>query len=154
MIEIVSIPIEETAPSIEQILSGQGIPDLKLAEERTLRIAQMALNDYLTFAQPIGIISKVTNGDFESIYHGEGNNEAQTPLDLIYPDAFEMMLFAVTLGEGISAGIELYFARNDFATGAMLDSAASEGAELAAGYVESLYKKRLVREFCVISFQE
>lgn len=143
MIEIIDIPLEVTIPSIERVLSAQGIPDPESADERTLKLAQQAVSDYGTFSIPIGITATINNGDFDETYRGQGNNEPDTPLDLIYPEAFDITLFAVTLGEGISTGIGMNFDRNDFAAGAMLDAAASEGAELAADYVESYYKQKL-----------
>jgi hypothetical protein len=145
MIEIVDIPLEKTIPAVEQILSAQGIPDLKSADDRTLKMAEQAVSDYRLYAKPIGITATINNGDFEETYRGEGKNEPETPLDLIYPEAFDINLFAVTLGEGISAGIGICFERNEFAAGSMLDAAASEGAELAADYVESYYKQKLLR---------
>ena len=147
MIEVIDISVEKTIPTMDQILRRQGIPEPDLADKRILKIAEAAIADYRAFAQPIGIIADVSNGDFEGIYRGEGENEDETPLDLIYPEAFELTLFAITIGEGVSTGIELCFAKNDFAAGSMLDTAASEGAELAAAFVESLYKERLAKEY-------
>jgi len=143
MIEIVSIPIEKTIPEVESILSQQGIPGIESAGERTVKLAQQAVKDYLAHAEPIGIMARITNSDFEAVYRGEGNNEPDTPLDLIYPDAVDLALFAITLGETISAGIEMNFKRNEFAVGSMLDAAASEGAELAADFVENFYRGKL-----------
>ena len=143
MIEVISIPIEETLPEVDGILSRQGIDDLELADDRTLKMAKKAVKDYALFASPMGIMARITNSDFEAVYRGEGDNESETPIDLIYPDASGLALYAVTLGEGISAGIGLYFKQNDFAAGSMLDAAASEGTELAARYLESLYRKRI-----------
>jgi len=143
MIEVINIPIERTIPAVEGILSHQGIPGIESADERTVKLARQAVKDYLAHAEPIGIMARITNSDFEAVYRGEGNNEPDTPLDLIYPDAVDLALFAVTLGEAISAGIAMNFDQNDFAAGSMLDAAASEGAELAAGYVEAFYRKKL-----------
>jgi hypothetical protein len=145
MIEIVDIPLENIIPSVEQVLSAQGIPELKSFDERSLKMAQRAIIDFETFSEPIGITATITNGDFEEIYRGEGNNEPDTPLELIYPDAFDINLFAITLGVGITAGIEMYFERNEFAPGSMLDAAASEGAELAADFLESFYRQKLMK---------
>ena len=143
MIEIINIPIEKTIPTVEGILSHQGIRNLDQADARMLKMAKRSIKDYAMFAMPMGIMAGITNSDFEAIYRGEGDNESDTPIDLIYPDASGLALFAITLGEGISSGINLYFNQNDFAAGSMLDAAASEGAEWAARYMESLYRKRI-----------
>lgn len=146
MIEVVDIPVERTIPSVESILSHQGIPGIESADDRTLKLARRAIKDYLAHAKPIGITARITNSDFEKVHRGEGNNEPDTPLDLIYPDASDLALFAVTLGETISAGIGMNFDQNDFAAGSMLDAAASEGAELAADFIESFYREKLRNE--------
>jgi hypothetical protein len=143
MIEIVDIPIERTIPSVDRILSLQGIPGIESVDERTLKLAKQSVKDYVAHSRPAGIMARLTNSDFENVYRGEGDNEADTPLDLIYPDASDLALFAVTLGGTISAGIKMNFDQNDFAAGSMLDAAASEGAELAADFVESLYRDKL-----------
>jgi hypothetical protein len=146
MIEVIDIPMERTIPAVEKILSGQGIPGIESADERTMKLARQAVKDYNAHSNPMGIIARITSSDFEIVYRGEGNNEPETPLDLIYPDAADLALFAVTLGETISAGIKMNFDQNDFAAGAMLDAAASEGAELAADFIESSYREKLWKE--------
>ena len=92
MIEVISIPIEKTIPEVESILSHQGIPGIESAGERTVKLARQAVKDYLAHAEPIGIMARITNSDFEAVYRGEGNNEPDTPLDLIYPDAVDLAL--------------------------------------------------------------
>lgn len=144
MIEIVNIPIEQTLPTVDRILFNQGISDVSSADSRTLKMARKAIKDYAVFSAPQGILAKIAHGDFESVYLGEGNNEPDTPVDLIYPDASTLALFAVTLGEKISMGIQLYFNQKDFAAGSMLDAAASDGAERAAEFMESLYRQKIM----------
>lgn len=146
MIEVVDIPIERIIPTVEKVLSGQGVPGIESAGERTLKLASQAVKDYLAHTKPMGIMARITNSGFEKVYRGEGSNEPDTPLDLIYPDASDLALFAVTLGETISAGIKMNFDQNDFAAGSMLDAAASEGAELTADFIESYYREKLRKE--------
>ena len=143
MIEIFEIPINMVVPAVADILLEQGIKDLKSANERIRKIAETSIGDYERYSQPSAIAREITCGDFDIIYKGEGNNEPETPLDLIYPASAGLVLFAVTLGEDISKRITSYFDEDEFAAGSMLDSAASAGAELVADYVESLYKKKL-----------
>ncbi len=143
MIEIFEIPIRKVVPTVADVLLEQGIQDLKSADERILNIAEKSIDDYNRYSQPAGIIREISCGDFDIIYQGEGNNEPNTPLDLIYPASAGLVLFAVTIGDDISKKITSYFDEDEFAAGSMLDSAASAGTELIADYVESLYKKKL-----------
>jgi hypothetical protein len=143
MIEIFEIPIKKTIPTVADILLEQGIKDPKSANERVRKTAEASIGDYKKYSQPAGIAREISCGDFDIVYQGEGNNEPETPLDLIYPASAELVLFAVTLGEDISKKITSYFDEDEFATGSMLDSAASAGAELVAVYVESLFRKKL-----------
>lgn len=146
MIEIVDIPIKKVVPSLEDVLSEQGIHDLSMASERIRLLAEKSIADYSEFASPKGIVRNISNGDFGSVYRGEGENEIDTPLDLIYPKASALSLFAVTLGDDISKRINAYFDEDEFAAGSMLDSAASAGAELAADYIERYFRKRLIKK--------
>ncbi|UCC78684.1 MAG: hypothetical protein JSW64_10420 [Candidatus Zixiibacteriota bacterium] len=146
MIEIVDISIGKVVPSLDDVLSEQGIRDLSLASERTRLLAEKSIADFEKFANPVGIIRKISNGDFKLVYHGEGKNESDTPLDLVYPKASALSLFAITLGDDISKRINAYFDKNEFAAGSMLDSAASAGAELSADYVESHFRKKLSKK--------
>jgi len=143
MIEIFEIPTSKVVPSVADVLLEQGIQDLKSANERIRKIAETSIANYKKYSQPAGIAREISCGDFDIIYRGEGNNEAETPLDLIYPVSSGLVLFAVTLGEDISKKITSCFEKDEFAVGSMLDSAASAGAELIADYVESLYRKKL-----------
>jgi cobalamin-dependent methionine synthase I len=143
MIEIVDIPTREVIPSLEDVLSEQGIDSISQASERTRKMAEKSISEYRRKAKPIGIIRNISNSEFKSVYQGEGNNESNTPLDLIFPKASALTLFAVTLGNDISARIVNYFDRDEFAAGSILDSAASVGTELSADYIESLIEDKL-----------
>ncbi len=146
MIEIVDIPVGKVVPPLEDVLSEQGIHDLSLAGERTRLLAEKSIADYSEFANPMGIISKISNSNFKLVYQGEGKNQSDTPLDLIYPKASALALFAITLGDNISERINAYFDDDEFAAGSMLDSAASAGAELSADYVESHFRKKTTKK--------
>jgi hypothetical protein len=143
MSEIFEIPVKKTIPTVADVLLEQGIRDLKTANERIRKIAEDSTEDYNKYSRPAGIIREISCGDFDIVYRGEGNNESETPLDLIYPASAGLALFAVTIGEDISKKITSYFDEGEFAAGSMLDSAASAGTDLAADYVESFYKKNL-----------
>lgn len=136
---IPDIKIENVTPSSADVLKGQGIPEGASFDDRILQLADDAIAVYKKFSEPAGILMEISKFDFENIYNGEGQNEPETPLDSIRQSADSFALFAVTVGEKLSAEISRLFAVNEFAAGAMLDSAASYGAELAARTVENYY---------------
>ncbi|UCE67415.1 MAG: hypothetical protein JSU85_05205 [Candidatus Zixiibacteriota bacterium] len=146
MIEIIDIPVGKVVPPLEDVLSEQGIHDLSLVSERTRLLAEKSIADYSESADPKGIIGGISNSDFSHVYGGEGGNQIDTPLDLVYPKASALALFAVTLGNDISKRVNAYFDEEEFAAGSMLDSAASAGAELSADYAECYFRKKLLEK--------
>jgi hypothetical protein len=105
-------------------------------DSRARTLAEQAQASYLRHSSPIGMSVEITREEFRSLYAGQGSNAVGTPLDEIIPQAGALALFAVTLGEQVCDEISLLFEHNDFAGGAMLDAAASLGADLAAGEIE------------------
>jgi len=143
MREIITIPVEETVPSIAAVLEGQGIPRRVQPDPRTLRLAQDALSLFREKAEPRGILVEIEKGDFRDVFEGEGLNEEESPVRRIAQASENLALFAATLGESVCAEISRLFRENDFALGSMLDSAASEGAEMSAQALEDHYRKHL-----------
>jgi hypothetical protein len=141
-----ALPREEIVPTLRAVLRGQGIPDSAPLETRIRDLARTALRLFEETADPRGVFHPLSVESFEPIYSGEGRNQVETPLERIFPQARHLALFAVTLGPAISGRIAECFERGDFALGAMLDSAASEGAELAAAALESRYLGALREE--------
>jgi hypothetical protein len=146
MREIVRFSPNDVTPSIEAVLEAQGVPVDTCANESILALAQSAVSIYHDFAQPVGILSRISQPDFARVYHGEGRNDDDTPLASIYPKADSLALFAVTVGEAVCAEINRLFETNDFALGSMLDATASEGAELAARAITSHVCKILMSQ--------
>jgi hypothetical protein len=143
MKKILNIPIIDVIPSVEAVLSGQGIPRNKKMDERTVSLAKEAISIYHQKAIPIGIIMEIPKDNFVDIFDGEGKNEVDSPIKSIYQSADDLALFAVTIDEPICSEISVLFKDNDFALGAMLDSAASEGTEMVAQAIENFYRKHL-----------
>ena len=143
MREILNIPIGEVIPSIEAILNGQGIPRHVKPDERTIRIAEDAISIYKQKGTPAGILMEISKEDFGTIYTGDGQNESKSPVKPIYLTSDHLTLFAVTTGEDVCSEIATLFQTNDFALGSMLDTAASEAAEMAAQFLESYYHRHL-----------
>jgi len=135
----ISIPPKDVVPSIDAVLKGQGIPETVTPDQTTTRLAGHSISIYQDLAAAIGIIMEISKPDFTEVYRGEGKNEGETPLDKIYKASNSLTLFAVTVGESVSAKISGLFREDEFALGSMLDSAASLGAEMAAQALERFY---------------
>jgi len=146
MRELIDIPLDDVLPPIDAVLKSQGIPKDITPDNRIIDLARDAISLYKDFAKPHGVRMGISIADFESIYFGEGNNEPETPLDEIYNSSSDLALFAVTIGSDICAEITRLFDISDFALGSMLDSAASDGTEMAAQVLEDHYKKDLEDE--------
>ncbi|MCD6161022.1 MAG: hypothetical protein J7K40_01235 [candidate division Zixibacteria bacterium] len=146
MRKTLDVKINDVTPSPVDVLKGQGIPEGASVDGRILRLAEDAIAVYKKLSEPAGILMEISKLDFENIYNGEGQNEPETPLDSIWQSADSFALFAITVGEKLSAEISRLFAVNEFAAGAMLDSAASYGAELAAETTENYYSGYLKTE--------
>ena len=141
MRKTVSIPIDKVIPSTNAVLKGQGIPDGFIVAERIDKLAQQSISIYKDLSQPAGILMEISKSDFETVYYGR--NEIETPVENIYQASDNLALFAVTIGEKVCREITRLFEMNEFALGSMLDSAASEGAEMASQVVELYYKEYL-----------
>lgn len=144
MRKTMSIPIDDVIPSIGAVLKGQGVPERVNPEERMTRLVRSAVSIYRDMSNPVGLLMEISKGGFETVYDGEGRNEDETPLGNIYKSSDNLALFAVTIGENVCTKITRLFDTNDFALGSMLDSAASEGTEMAAQAVESYYRGYLM----------
>ncbi len=141
--EIIQITARDVVPELHAVLAGQGIPRWVKPEPRTVNMAHQAISFYQEMANPVGLLMEIESDAFKSVFEGEGRNEAESPLDLIYQSAAGLALFAITIGETVCAEISRMFRENDFALGAMLDATCSESAELAAQAVENVYRARL-----------
>jgi hypothetical protein len=133
---LVRIPVAEVTPAAEQILSAMGMT-LQAASGRHRRLVEEAVALFTERAEPVGMWSPVNLDEFAAVYRGA--SDGFTPLSQIYPRAHTLALFAVTLGERVRDEIDARFQKADFALGAALDAAASEGAELAASELEVAY---------------
>lgn len=143
MKEIVEISVNDVKPDREDVLKTQGIPLVNEPPEKVQKLFKRAMDLFLEFAQPIGIISDISIPEFEAVYYGEGLNEKTTPLEKIFKKAGSLALFALTIGEKVSQRIDELFEVNEFALGSMLDSVASDGTERAADIVENRFSELL-----------
>jgi hypothetical protein len=144
--EVLKIPVGKITPAAPEVLAGQGIPDPSKVDKRVTALATEAVAAFERLAEPIGLVAEISEADFAAVYPGEGENEPATPLDSICPEASGLALFVVTVGDRVSDRIRELFGEHDFASGAMLDTAASLGAEQAADYAVSVFRAHLAGE--------
>ena len=76
---------------------------------------------------------------FLAVLCGDDFEPEDTPVASIAPRADGLALFAATLGQAVSDEIDALFANGDFALGAMLDTLASEAAEVAVARLEGWF---------------
>lgn len=136
MREVVEITAREIVPAPLDVLRNLGDTCRAGPNERMESMTQGALSLLARHSAPVGLLAEISAGEFEAVYRGEGKNEPETPLQEIFPRADHLALFAVTLGEAVSAKIAKLFETRDFALASILDAAASEGAEKAGDIVE------------------
>jgi hypothetical protein len=146
MREVVSIDLDEVLPDASAVLESQGIPAGVDPGERTRGLLTDALDLLRECIQPVGVFAEVTGDEFTAVHRGMDRNAPETPLEIIYPRATRLALFAVTLGSAVGARIVNLFALKDFALGSMLDGAASEATEKAGDAVERQFFRRLKDE--------
>jgi len=136
MREILKIPVDDIKPDRDDVLKAQGIPSGTKLPEKAEIFLYRAMDLFLELSQPVGVISEISIPEFETVYHGDGLNEKNTPLDEIYRKADSLSLFALTIGEKVTEKIDELFGTNEFTLGSMLDSIASAGTEKATDSIE------------------
>ena len=151
---LVDIALDDTAPTVASILAAQGIPAASSAagvptpgydaqrRARSRQLAQQAISLYRDQAAPRGLVDELTGAEFEPLLtpHAVEDN----PLRHIYPDASALALYAVTVGEPVSELIDRLFEADDFALASMLDSVASQAAELAGQALKAQWRVHLL----------
>ena len=139
-----NINITDIIPSADSILAGQGIKPGSSVNQKIKGLYAEALELFTAKAHPVSLINEIQMSDFERIFKGEGENEAEAPLAIIYPQAEFLALFALTLGAEVSKNIEQLFQEDNFPLGYMLDSIASCAADNAVEVIEVQHKMKLV----------
>ena len=141
--------IEKIEPSREGVFLSQGIARGVKPSKKIVELYSTALLLYRELAEPKGVIETISVQDFSQVYSGMGLNEKKTPLATIYPQSQYLAILAFTLGEAISQEITRLFKNNDFALGSMLDSVASEGADMATRIGEQeFYQFLMAKDQC------
>jgi hypothetical protein len=135
---LVNIDVGRILPSRADILRRQGVPPSAPVTDRVAALVEQALETFSSSAEPACVAADVSIGVFDGIFRGEGGNDDDAPLRTIYPKADHLVLFALTMGHGVSGRIADYLGGNDFAKGSMLDTAASLAVENSVGLLERL----------------
>lgn len=143
MSESVNIAAARTVPTVEALLQAQGIPEGHSPDVRTLELARQALEIYGTLTSPRALALEIGFEDMRTVYEGDDLNAPRSVFEEILPRTVSLTLFAVTVGAELSDEIAIRFEKNDFAAAAMLDAAASCGAELTADTLQVLHEDRL-----------
>ena len=130
MKSVIDFTTEEIGLSRIEILRSQGVPDGAELSENFERIYKEADELFRELAEPKGIISEIEMSDFEKVFHGEGLNQPENPVEDIFRKASYLALFAVTLGSILSSRVTELFDNGDYAIGFMLDSVSSNAADI------------------------
>jgi len=139
MSTILDIAVEDILPDAAAILEQQGVPANADGSDVLLALAETAREDLGALLTPTGVMAEVTREEFGGIYPGQGFNDPYTPLDLIFPRAERLALFAVSCGQAVCDGIRDHFNANDYPRGAALDAGASLAADQAAQAAQDLF---------------
>jgi len=150
MTPVVQLNRSDILPEREAVLRFQGMAEGATVQGQVAALLTEALDIFNKTCEPMGVIEELSTNEFREIFRGEGENNRDTPLDHIFPQADALALFALTVGGEVSRRIEDLFAENDFALGYMLDTVASLAADKAvevceASFLHDLVQRRLTR---------
>lgn len=143
MSESIPLAASDVAPPRDAVLAQLGIPAGTVIAERIERIYERASDLLAATVAPAGVLGELSGDAFAAVYAGEGRNAVRTPLAAIAPKAEHRALFAITLGQPLSAAVAECFAGADFALAYVLDAMASVAADVAAAAAERWYGRAL-----------
>lgn len=136
MHRILEIGKQAVLPSPESVLASMGRDANARVSQRIQDLLGQAMTLLSEAARPRAKTVDVTISEFSDIFAGEGANDPEAPLAVIYPDAVRLALFVATVGSEVIEIINDCFSTGAEALGAILDAAASLAADNAAAYVE------------------
>lgn len=120
----------DSTPDLEKLIAREA--NGGTAPDRLRRLFEQALVRFERLATPAAIVAETTADAFADIYRGEGLNAPSAPLDVIFPRAQRLALFAATVGDAPGEEISVLFGRGEPAAGYALDVIASEAATMLA----------------------
>lgn len=137
--QIIHFKVEDVLPTREDVLRHIGIPRHVPVPTTSLELYSKCFKIFKQIVQPVGIIREISINQFEKVYHGEGLNSTDTPLEHIYHKAKYLAMYVITMGQVISEKINSFFFNHDYPEGAMLDAIASIAADDAVRLFEEYY---------------
>ncbi len=145
MSEAIPLAAAGLAPPRDAVLAQLGIPAGTALAGPIEEIYGRAADLLAASLAPAGVLGELSAEEFAAVYAGEGRNAARTPVAAIAAKAEHRALFAVTLGQPLSAAVSRCFAEEDFALAYVLDAMASVAADVAAEAAERWYAAALRR---------
>ncbi|MBD3161558.1 MAG: hypothetical protein GF346_04985 [Candidatus Eisenbacteria bacterium] len=140
---VLEIPVAGILPDRPSLAGRLGLPPGAPIDERLHTILEDALRLCEEEARPAGVFVEIDRDRFAAVYRGAGRNEPETPLEAIVPRAEHLTLFAVTIGQAVSARIDRLFEEAEYPIAAALDAAASEATERAGDRLEETVRAKL-----------
>lgn len=144
MADILAMTSSDIGPRREEVLENLGIPAEQELSDTVEALLCGAMEQFHETCAPRGMIGRVSIDQFRTIYHGEGLNAKRTPLADMYERAQDIVLFALTIGAGITERISEMFLEDNLALAGVLDATASAGVETAADRLERHYRDRMM----------
>lgn len=129
MREVFDIGSTELLTTVARSMRDLEARDGSPMADRIRGLIEGAGSTFVETARPSGVWQKISPTDFEAIYHGECENDPDTPLEVVLENAVELALFAVTVGVEVSSRISSSFDAGDLAEGYILDQVASFAAD-------------------------
>jgi hypothetical protein len=146
MRKVIEFAVDEVTPVNEEILEIQGMARRQNIPARILSLMESALGIFKQLAIPMGLMADLKPADFEAIYHGNGSNAPENPVQWIFPKADALALFAVTLGAPLTEKARGLFAQGGAALGYMVEAVATAGAERLGNLMSQRFLEHLQEE--------
>jgi hypothetical protein len=141
--EPIPLAAADISPPRDKVLAQLGIPAGTVLADRIERIIERAGDALAGTVAPVGVLADISGDAFAAVYAGAGRNAVLTPVAAIARNAEHLALFAITLGQPLSAAVAECFAGADFALAYVLDAMASVAADRAAAVAERWYARTL-----------
>ncbi len=146
MRRLIRFAFDEVRPSEEEVLARIGMPNGATVAQAVRGLLTESAEKIAGSAEPRGVFQSISKRDYEAVYHGEGRNAAESPLDLIAPRAEALALFVGTIGERPGNDIDTLFRKDDPALAMILDAWASETTNRVADALANQFLEDLRRE--------
>jgi hypothetical protein len=141
--QVIRFTKQEARPTLEEVLSSQGLPAEDALAPRLRGLVDEALATYLALAEPRAVCEEVAPETFASVLDPLGLDRAQVVVGRIYPKAHALALYVATLGEPLCGRIRHLFDEDALAEGYMLDAVASVGADLLSDLLSERFEAAL-----------